>query len=784
MTQMVLIMRDTMERSVSLCSVDWKRSALAACLLASSALIAVPQAPAHAQSTGSLLADKLTTNPNSEMLVEADELVYDYDNDTVSAVGNVQIYYDGRKLFARKVTFNRKTARVVAEGGVRLVNPDGHVLTAKRADISEDFSEGFINSLNIETPEKTRFAAESAERRGDNETIFNKGVYTACKACEKNPKRAPLWQVKATKIIHNQKEKMITYRNARLEFFGIPVAYIPYFSTPDPTVKRKTGLLAPNYVYAKSLGFGLRLPYFINIAPNMDVTLAPTFLHKQGVLASAEFRHRLSSGTYQITAHGIRQLKRKEFANSPGDRDWRGAIQTHGKFHLNSRWFWGWDLTKASDKTFLRDYKIDSSKYLSNRIYLTGIGKRSYFHARLQETEVMRNDTTDTKRKQALVHPVIDYNYVFGKSVIGGELGFDANVTSITRSQQDVQTLNGVSAYRGLDGTYSRASLDVHWRRKLIGFGGIVLTPFAALRGDIYSFDTTTTGVTPTSFRKQKDTGFKGMATAGLDLRYPWMTSHDWGTQTFTPVAQIIARPNEIKAGNLPNEDSHYLNFEDSILFDPNKYGGYDRTEGGVRANVGFQYRANFKNGGYINAMIGQSYHIAGKNSYAVTDLTNSSVASGLETDRSDFVASLYFSPRPGITAGARARFDSKTFVVQRVEGFARASYGRVSGTLNYVNIRSQPRLGYLKNREQVGGSLSIKLTENWKVFGAAQYDTQAKTLISDSIGIAYDDECFSYSLSYNETRSRGSALVDDRSINFRINLRTLGGIDGSQSTF
>ena len=100
-------------------------------------------------------------------------------------------------------------------------------------------------------------AATRADRSSGNYTVFENGVYTACAPCKDDPKKPPLWQVKGARIIHNQEEKMLYFENAQLEFFGVPMAYLPYFSTPDPTVKRKTGFLMPSYTSTTGYGFGV-----------------------------------------------------------------------------------------------------------------------------------------------------------------------------------------------------------------------------------------------------------------------------------------------------------------------------------------------------------------------------------------------------------------------------------------------------------------------------------------------------------------------------------------------
>ncbi len=102
-----------------------------------------------------------------------------------------------------------------------------------------------MDLLRVDTPDQTRMAAARADRTDGNFMVLQNGVYTACEACREDPRKPPLWQVKAARMIHNQTEKMIYFENASLEFFGKPIAWFPYMSAPDPTVKRKTGFLMP-----------------------------------------------------------------------------------------------------------------------------------------------------------------------------------------------------------------------------------------------------------------------------------------------------------------------------------------------------------------------------------------------------------------------------------------------------------------------------------------------------------------------------------------------------------
>ena len=301
-------------------------------------------------------------NNDGRMTVQAVEVDYDYNNQRVSAVGNVQMFYNGTSVEADKVIYDQKTKRLHAEGNIRLTDADGKVTYANIMDLSDDYRDGFVDSLRVDTADATRMAATRADRSAGNYTVFENGVYTACAPCKDNPKKPPLWQVKGARIIHDQTDKMLYFENAQLEFFGVPMAYLPYFSTPDPTVKRKTGFLMPSYTTVTGYGFGVETPFYWAIAPDYDATFNPRFTSRQGVLFQGEFRQRLINGSYQIRAYGIDQLDQGAYAGQPGDRQFRGGFDTKGQFAINDKWVWGWDGVLLSDYYFFSDYRLPSTR--------------------------------------------------------------------------------------------------------------------------------------------------------------------------------------------------------------------------------------------------------------------------------------------------------------------------------------------------------------------------------------------------------------------------------------
>jgi LPS-assembly protein len=271
------------------------------------------------------------------------------------------------------------------------------------------------------------------------------------------------------------------------------------------------------------------------------------------------------------------------------------------------------------------------------------------------------------------------------------------------------------------------------------------------------------------------------MATAGLDYRYPFISVHSWGTQTIEPIAQVIARPSEPSIGRFPNEDAQSLVFDDSNLFKVDKFSGWDRVEGGGRANVGLQYTTQFNRGGTINMLFGQSYHLFGVNSFAVGDTTNTGLGSGLDKDASDYVARFAYSPNRIFSFISRYRFDEQSFSLQRFETEGRFNVDRWTVSLLYGNYAPQPQLGFLERREGLLTSGSVKIDSNWVFSGAARYDIAHNNLSSTSAGLGYIDDCFLIGLNYITDYTYSTSIPkSNHTVMLQLGLRTFGSTSSS----
>lgn len=721
--------------------------ALSAVLITLISLASFAPSPALAQSPG--LLDRLSTSDNGvPMLVQADEMFYDYENDKITAIGSVEIYYDLYVLLADKVIYDRNQDRMFAEGNVKLTQPDGNVIFANEFEVTGDFREGFVRSLSIITPDDARVIAATAERVDGNIVVFNKAIYTACEIRQNDPDAKPLWQIRANRVIHNQEEQIMEFEQATFEFLGVPIAYFPYFFHADPTVKRKSGFLIPRISQSEDLGTDIALPYFWVIAPNMDATITPRYLSEQGFLLDTEFRHRVENGTYSIRAAGLRQQNPDQFVGTVGDREFRGMVRFEGEFQITDQWTLGWDGTAISDDTFMTLYDLNSRAEIASEINLTGLGERNYFDVRVMHFQdlALRGD----RPMQPLVHPVIDYNLLFDEPVMQGQLSMNFNMVSLTRDL-------------GVDST--RLTTEAEWKRTFTDRRGQQFTPFLEARGDVYWVNNVVDPVT--MLTRGNDTVSRGMVAAGLEYNYPFISVHEWGQQIIEPVAQIIFRPDEQNVLDISNEDSISLVFDDTTLLDTDKFSGFDRDEGGSRANVGLRYTVQTNEGGHASLLVGQSYQLGGTNPFAVN--------SGLEDTSSDLVGALYVEPSSRFSLSSQLRLDPSSFQINRNEVSAVGNYAGASGSVTYMRVRNQTT-DVVANREEVDSYVRLPITSEWAALGSYRYDLVGNQTIKRTIGLGYFCDCFQATFQYEEVFFRNQDITPDQRFIFSFYFKSLGG--------
>ena len=686
------------------------------------------------------------------VLFKADQLRNEQHLGLVVATGNVELSQGARTLLADSVTYNRREDTVMATGNVSLLEPTGEVIFADRVNLTGDLRNGLIENMRLRLSEDARIAAAGARRISGQKTEFRKAVYSPCKLCEKDHSRAPIWQVKAYRVEHDQKSKKVSYRDAFLEFHGIPVFYTPYLSHPDPTVDRRTGFLVPSYGNDSDQGFLVKTPFYIDIAPNMDATVTPTFTTGEGVIGAGEFRHRLSNTDYVLSGsltHGS--------DGSIDDDNIRGHIKGDLQHKFDLTWRGGTNIFLVTDDTYLRRYNFESKNTLENRLYAEGFGGRGFASANAYYFRGLRAD--DDPGDTPIVLPKLDFNYVGEPASFGGQWQVDANFLGLTRT----------------DGTNTRrASALTKWELPYTTASGEIYRVFASLQTDAYQVNDV---VDPDNTLNTKS-GFTGriFPQAGLDWRLPLALTNGRFTHVVEPIVSFIVAPGGQNRELIPNEDSLSFEFDDTNLFSENRFTGIDRVEGGPRITYGLNSGIFGLNSGSSSFFIGQSYRLDESDDFG-TD-------TGLDEHFSDIVGRVRITPSRYINALYRFRLDKDDFSSSRNELEGSVGTDSLRLDVNYLSIDQQEIDDALdpddkfRDREEISLGLSSRLFDFYQFGINSHHDlTTGGGTLRHGAFFRYADDCFEFGVDYSRTFTRDRDVQPTDMIMFRVVFRTLGEV-------
>ncbi len=689
-------------------------------------------------------------------LISADRITYDRNLGVVTASGNVEIAQSGRVLLADSISVNLKTNMVTASGNISLLEPSGDVIFADYVELTDDLQEGFIRDIRVLLADRSRLAAVSGLRTGGNKTVFSKAVFSPCELCREDPTKAPLWQLKALEVEHDQEDQMIRYRDAWLEFAGIPVFYTPYLEHPDPTVKRKSGLLAPTLGASDLLGTTYQQPYFWAIAEDKDATIAPFVTTKQGAGLSARYRQLFPKGQLDLQTSGTVGDRQDSDGNLEEDR-FRGHVDGTARYDINRTWRAGLDVQRATDDTYLRVYNFSSARTLTSRAFAEGFDGRDYFSANSYLFQGLR--ATDDDAESPIILPMLDYNYMSDPGISGGKYSVDANLLALFRR----------------DGRDSRRlSVGLGWELPYTSPMGDQYKLMARLQGDGYWVN----GVNPNSDAADP-TGRTKNALVGrlfpqlaLQWRYPWVRHSGTMHQVIEPVVQAVLAPNGNNPGEIPNEDSLDFEFDDTNLFSLNRFTGLDRVDPGSRVDYGLKWSVTGDEGGHSSIFLGQSYRLQDDDVFAPR--------SGLEDKFSDFVGRIEIQPINEVDLRYRFRVDEKDLQARRSEVDLRLGPPLLNLGVNYLFTDSAGRSDEFGDREELNWRLSSQLTRYWSAFGGQRLDLVAEETRQIRLGLTYQDECFLFRVVAQRNFFSDREIEPADSVFFNVVFKHLGGLSTS----
>ena len=713
-------------------------------------------------------------NNKQPVVFTSDKMDYDQQKQLVTLTGQVELSQKSDKekqgiqtVKADQVTYNQQTGAMTATGHVAMIEPDGNVLFAEHMELDHDLSNAFGQQVSALLADNSRMAGRLGERREGKYVDMAQGVYSPCQLCVDDPRSPPLWQLKADRVHHDLDTHDITYENAWLEFAGIPVFWTPELSHPDPSVKRRQGFLAPTFGINTTVGTSVRTPYYIDIAPDQDLTLSPTFSDEDRFQMAGEYRQRWSNARLRVDASGtVTDLTKDDGTVQSGQP--RGHIRGEGEVDLDDTWRTGGEIFLTSDDTYLQRYRISAPDILINRGFVEGFQRRDYLGV---EGFYFQDTRGGDRPREPYVIPRITADTVSDPDTtpLGGRFELTAGSLFIQRPGDATDT--------------KRLTSGINWQRTDTTPVGLVTTLRASTEADAYHADNFTAGqsdldsstatpITPGSDGHVTNAG-RLFPSAQATVSYPLARQVGTVQQTLEPIVSFLTAPNSGNENDIANEDSQDFELDDTNLFNANRFTGQDRVEGGERVTYGLKTGVYGYGGGSSSAFFGQSYSFSDN-----PDFTN---GSGLEDHLSDYVGRIVLDPADWLLADYSFRLDKDTLEPRKHEVTMNLGTRPFMLQTNYLYINQQDIIpGTTSNKsEEISAQLTTYLTDFWS-FNIGQRRTLAPDVqpLVTSAGIAYNDECLNFALTAEKDHTERADLSTGTSFFLRLIFKNLGGIE------
>ena len=693
-------------------------------LILALALTLMAALPAAAQDQASLVADSVTIAGEDVLVAE----------------GAVEVFFQDRRLRASRITYDRAADRLTIEGPIVLTDGGGSFILADQAELSADLSEGVLRSARLVLNRQLQLAATEVQRIGNRYTRLGRTVASSCRVCDGDG--APVWEIRARRVIHDTEERQIYFDRAQLRIAGVPVALIPRLRMPDPTLRRATGFLMPTIRSSSGLGTGIEVPYFIRLGDHRDLTLKPFVANKGARTLGLRYREAFRTGTIELNGALSRDRIR------PGELRYYGTLD--GQFRLPGDFALTLHAEAVSDRGYLLDYGVSDRDRLFSQIAIERGRRDEWIAGRLVHMWSVRAGEANGPLPSVLG----DFVMIRRAAVpgVGGIATLTFQTHGHLRSSELAADTDGDGIAQGRD--MARASLRAGWRRELVLGPGVQAIALAEAQADAY--------------RVRQDTAAGGSfarttAGAGFELRWPLVRAEAGGAvQLIEPVAQVVwstPRPRTV-----PNEDSILAEFDEGNLFDTRRFPGNDAVEQGRRMALGLTWTRVAPSGATLALGFGQVLRDR--------DEARFSPGSGLAGRQSDLLAVLRYAPRPGFDLTARSAIGTGGSLTR---GEVRLDLDRPGYALasSYVWLRADPAEGRSARVAEILFDGRYDVTEAWTARLAGRYDLASGRAASANLGLGWRNECLKVDLSLSR-RFTSSANVAPRT-DFGLSVELLG---------
>lgn len=708
--------------------------------------------------------------------INADNAKGNYPDDAVFT-GNVDIAQGNSRLQADEVQLHQKQAEGQPEP-IRTVDALGNV----HYDDNQVILKGPKGWSNLNTKDTNiwegdyqmvgrqgRGKADLMKQRGENRyTILENGSFTSCLP------GSDTWSVVGSEVIHDREEQVAEIWNARFKLGPVPVFYSPYLQLPVGD-KRRSGFLIPNAKYSTNNYFEFYLPYYWNIAPNMDATITPHYMHRRGgIMWENEFRYltQAGAGLMEFDYLNSDKVYEEEHPKDDNSRRWLFYWQHSGV--MDQVWRFNVDYTKVSDTSYFNDF--DNKYGSSTDGYATQKFSVGYavqnFDATVSTKQFQVFDAQNSNSYSA--QPQLDVNYYqndvgpFDTRIYGQAVHFvntNDNMPEATRVHLEPTINLPLSNNWGSINTEAKL-LATHYQQTNL---------------DWYNANNTTK-LDDSANRVMPQFKVDGKMVFERDMQ---MLAPGY-TQTLEPRAQYLYVPYRDQS-HIYNYDSSLLQSDYSGLFRDRTYGGLDRIASANQVTTGVTSRV------YDDAAV-ERFNISVGQIYYFTESRTGD--DNIKWENDDKTGSLVWagdtywriSDRWGLRSGIQydTRLDSVATSSSSIEyrrdenrmlqlNYRYASSEYIQATLpSYYSTAEQ----YKNGISQVGAVASFPIADRWSIVGAYYFDTNVNKEADSMLGLQYNSCCyairFGYERKLNGWDNTQKHAIYDNTIGFNIELRGL----------
>lgn len=709
--------------------------------------------------------------------INADHAKGDYPDDAVFT-GSVDIMQGNSRLQADEVQLHQKEAPGQPEP-VRTVDALGNV----HYDDNQVILKGPKGWANLNTKDTNvwegdyqmvgrqgRGKADLMKQRSENRyTILDNGSFTSCLP------GSDTWSVVGSEIIHDREEQVAEIWNARFKVGPVPIFYSPYLQLPVGD-KRRSGFLIPNAKYTTTNYFEFYLPYYWNIAPNMDATITPHYMHRRGnIMWENEFRYlsQAGAGLMELDYLPSDKVYEDEHPNDDSSRRWLFYWNHSGV--MDQVWRFNVDYTKVSDPSYFNDF--DNKYGSSTDGYATQKFSVGYavqnFDATLSHKQFQVFD--DTSGNSYAAEPQLDVNYYhndlgpFDTRFYGQAVHFvntNSNMPEATRVHLE-PTIN-----LPLSNTWSSINTEAK----------LMATHYQQTNLDWYNSNPQNNKLADSVNRVMPQFKVDGKMVFERDME---MLAPGY-TQTLEPRAQYLYVPYRDQS-DIYNYDSSLLQSDYSGLFRDRTYGGLDRIASANQVTTGITTRV-YDDAAVerFNISVGQIYYFTESRTgddnitWENDDKTGSLVWAGDTywriSERWGLRGGIQYDTRLDNVATSNSSIEYRRDEDRLVQlNYRYASPEYIQATLpKYYSTAEQ----YKNGISQVGAVASWPIADRWSIVGAYYYDTNANKQADSMLGVQYSSCCYAIRVGY-ERKLNGwdndkQHAVYDNAIGFNIELRGL----------